>query len=64
MKALKFTKSAILPGTVLKGNTLMDVEGVAIGPTSSTGWYAPPSAHNGYTIGQAGYIQDFITQCR
>ena len=55
MKALKFTKSATLPGTVLKGNTLMDVEGVAIGPTSSTGWYAPPSAHNGYTIGQAGY---------
>ena len=37
MKALKFTKSATLPGTVLKGNTLMDVEGVAIGPTSTTG---------------------------
>ena len=57
MKALKFIKTGrpTLEGTVLKGNTLMDVEGVAIGPTSTTGWYAPPSAHNGYTIGQAGY---------
>ena len=53
MKALKFTKSATLPGTVLKGNTLMDVEGVAIGPTSTTGWHAPPAPHNGYTIGIA-----------
>ena len=52
MNALKFTKSIVDPGTVLKGkNTLMDVEGVATGPTSTTGWFAPPAPHNGYTIG-------------
>ena len=52
MNALKFTKKIVDPGTVLKGNnTLMDVDGVATGPTSTTGWYAPPAPHNGYTIG-------------
>lgn len=52
MNALKFTKNIVDPGTVLKGkNTLMDVDGVATGPTSTTGWFAPPAPHNGYTIG-------------
>tara|TARA_B110000483_G_scaffold236492_1_gene309710 strand:+ start:60 stop:1130 length:1071 start_codon:yes stop_codon:yes gene_type:complete len=52
MNALKFTKGIVDPGTVLKGkNTMMDVDGVATGPTSTTGWYAPPAPHNGYTIG-------------
>ena len=54
MKALKFTKKIVETGTVLKGNnTLMDVDGVATGPTSVTGWHAPPAPHNGYTIGIA-----------
>lgn len=53
MEALKFTNSLVETGTVLKGNTLMDVSSVATGPTSVTGWHAPPVSHNGYTIGRS-----------